>query len=125
MKIRTPNIRFTVRRIMVLVAVVAILLGVDGMRRRRDRCRELVSWHAMEERSNLYLARAHSETADQDEAGAELHRAAAAAAHGDGTFNEKGHLGFVSSFSAAAAEELRRGAEVPARPLPRRATPQI
>ena len=34
-----PRFRFSVRRMMVAVAVVAIVIGADNMRRRRDRWR--------------------------------------------------------------------------------------
>jgi hypothetical protein len=100
-----PRFRFSVRRMMVAVAVVAIVMGADNMRRRRDRWRELGFRHQMGENSNLRLAKAHSETAAQDEAGAESHRAAAAAAHVDRTVNEEMHSGFAAAFAAQAAKE--------------------
>jgi hypothetical protein len=97
--------RLTTRRLMIAVAITGILLGVDGLRRRRDRWRELEFRHQMEENSDLHLAKAHSEMAAKDEAGAELHRSAAAAAHGDRTINEEMHSGFAASFAAQAAKE--------------------
>jgi hypothetical protein len=43
---RLPKYRFTVRRLMITVAVVGMLLGLEYGRRRRATCLELATMHA-------------------------------------------------------------------------------
>jgi hypothetical protein len=90
---------------MVLVAIAAVVLGADSVRRRRDRWRDLGFTHSMKERLNLHLADGHAQVAAQNEAGAEGLRASAAAAHGDGTINEEMRSSFADTFAAAARKE--------------------
>jgi hypothetical protein len=48
---RLPRVQFTVRRMMVAVAVVAILMGGELMRRRRAACLERLAWLAGREKA--------------------------------------------------------------------------
>jgi hypothetical protein len=102
---------------MVAVVVVALALGADAVRRRRDQWRDLGVNHESKARHNLRLAGMHAEIAAHDEAGAELHRAASLAAHGDGTHNAKGHSDFAAAFSGQA--DVERAAQRKCRALAR------
>jgi hypothetical protein len=44
-----PRLRFTVRRLMVAVAVVAVLLGAFSLLRRASYCMDRAAWHAAQE----------------------------------------------------------------------------
>jgi hypothetical protein len=46
---RLFRLRFTIRRIMVVVALVAMLLGLERMWARRAYCLERAKWHSMQE----------------------------------------------------------------------------
>jgi hypothetical protein len=44
---RLPRVRFTVRRLMVVVAVISVLLGAERYRRRRVFCLSRASYHRL------------------------------------------------------------------------------
>src|SRR4051794_33451897 len=73
---RLPRLRFTVRRMMVAVAAVAVVLGVNDLRRRRNRFLGLRSTHEWSWRGCSYRAGWDAETAAQNEREAERIRAA-------------------------------------------------
>ncbi len=73
---RLPRIRFTVRRIMIVVAIAALALAANDLRLRWDRFRALRSSHEAKWRGCLILADLHAATAAQDEGEAKRLRAA-------------------------------------------------
>ena len=50
---RWPRPRFTMRRMMIVVAVIAVAMGVEVMRRRHDSFRRKADFHAVEEKASL------------------------------------------------------------------------
>jgi hypothetical protein len=88
--------RYRLRTPMLAVAAVAIVLGADGVRRRRDRFLALRSGHEAKEHSRPYLAEAHTATAAQNEGEARKHRAAARSRP------REPHAEFAETFEAVA-----------------------
>jgi hypothetical protein len=72
--VRLP--RFRLRTLLIAVAGVAVLIGVDDMRRRRDRSLAIRARHAAEEKHCQHMVQAHSEVAAQNEAEAKRLREA-------------------------------------------------
>jgi hypothetical protein len=56
---RLPRVRFTVRRVMISVVIVALACEVELWRRRYPHCRDSAARCASEEKSHLYLAGSH------------------------------------------------------------------
>jgi hypothetical protein len=73
---RLPRIRFTVRRIMLIVAITAVALGANDLRLRYQRYRALSSVHEWTGRSCSTMAERHAATAAGNEREAERLRAA-------------------------------------------------
>ena len=60
---RLPRVRFTVRRMMVAVAVVALAFWLEMWRRRAPYCRHQAVRCASAQRSHLWLAESHERIA--------------------------------------------------------------
>jgi hypothetical protein len=56
---RLPRVRFTVRRVMISVVIVALACEVELWRRRYPHCRDSAARCASEENAHLYLAESH------------------------------------------------------------------
>jgi hypothetical protein len=78
---RLPRIRFTVRRIMIVVAIAAVALGANDLRRRWYRFRALRSIHEWNGRACSTMAERHASTAANNEREAERLRAALKSGH--------------------------------------------
>lgn len=102
---RLPRIRFTVRRLMVAVAVAAVALGANDLRRRRERFLTLGATHKGNARVCVSSADWYASTAAANEREAERLRAALRSNDG-----AKGpHVQFASQMAstieAAAADQ--------------------
>ena len=64
---RLPRIRFSVRLMMIVVAIAAVALGANDVRLRRNRYLDLRSMHEWTGRACLTLAEAHASTAAANE----------------------------------------------------------
>ena len=60
---RVPRVRFTVRRMMVAVAVVALVVWLEMWRRRSPYCQQQALRCASAQRSHLWLAESHERIA--------------------------------------------------------------
>ncbi len=69
-----PRVRFTVRRMMVLVAAVAVLLGASSAYRRATYCRYAADDCAVAERQHRFFAAFHEMNAQQHRSMAEYDR---------------------------------------------------
>ena len=54
---RLPRVQFTIRRLMISVAIVGLILGGEIIRRRRQFYRTSAAYHAKEEGRMLWLLR--------------------------------------------------------------------
>jgi hypothetical protein len=73
---RLPRLQFTVRRMMIVVAIAAVALGANELRRRKDRYDSLRSTHEWRGRSSISSAEFHASTAAANEREVERLRAA-------------------------------------------------
>src|SRR4051812_3874739 len=78
---RLPRVRITVRRMMVAVAVIAVTLGANDLRLRRNRFLDLSRTHEWTARGCVSRAEGYASTAGQNEREAERIRAALRAEH--------------------------------------------
>ena len=76
-----PRFQFTVRRMMIVVAIAAVALGANDLRWRRDRYDALRSTHEWRARGSSTSAEGHSSTAAANEREVERLRAAIRAGH--------------------------------------------
>jgi hypothetical protein len=68
---RIPHVRFTVRRMMLSLAAIALILGTSiqtvRLKRQRDYCLLWAEIHAQSERSNFEIAQSSNEMAERTE----------------------------------------------------------
>ena len=76
-----PRLQFTVRRMMIVVAIAAVALGANDLRRRRDRYDALCSTHEWRARGSSTSAEGHASTAAANEREVERLRAAVRSDH--------------------------------------------
>jgi hypothetical protein len=106
---RLPRIRFTVRQIMIVVAIAAVALGANDLRLRWNRYHALRSEHEWKSRSCLSLAERHAATAALNEREAQRLRAAILSGQYPVRSAAEG-VGQIASNTAAAAA-IERSAE--------------
>jgi hypothetical protein len=104
--------RFTVRGMMLAVAVIAIVIGADNMRRRRDHYLEARALHELMERNYREAADFYASSADQNERESRRLRAAGVPSEGH---PQSSILGAIESHAAdqrlkerAALDQSRR-----------------
>jgi hypothetical protein len=104
-----PRLQFTVRRIMIVVAIVAVALGANDLRRRKVRYDALRSTHEWRGRSSMSLAELHASTAAANEREVERLRAAVRSGHDTPRPEAEAAAQITSNIEGAAA--IERAAE--------------
>jgi hypothetical protein len=104
-----PRFQFTVRRIMIVVAIAAVALGANDLRRRNNRYDALRSTHEWGGRSSISLAELHASTAAANEREVERLRATDRSGHDGQRLEAEAAIQITSNIEAAAG--IERAAE--------------
>ena len=106
---KLPRPRFTMRWMMIVVAVAAVALGAIDVWRRQDRFLALRSNHEWSARGCLAMAESHASTAAGNER--EVERLRAAATSGDGAMRRQAELSAQITANIEAQAAVERAAE--------------
>jgi hypothetical protein len=104
-----PRLQFTVRRMMIVVAIAAVALGANDLRRRKVRYDALRSTHEWRGRSSMSLAELHASTVADNEREVERLRAAVRSRHEAPLREAELVAQIISNIGGAAA--IERAAE--------------
>jgi hypothetical protein len=113
---RLPRGRFTMRTMMVLVAITALLLGIEAMRRRRDQYQQLAQIHSRSMKSAYLDMRLKLAEADVYECEAELTQGRRASALRDQAILAQSMAGYWSQMETYHRELRRKYADAASTP---------
>jgi hypothetical protein len=102
---RLPRVRFSVRMMMIAVAIAALTLGANDVRLRRERYLALRSNHDWSARGRLRLAESHASVAAQNEREAARMLAAISSIRDPTRVHLEYNVRIASNIEAAAATE--------------------
>jgi hypothetical protein len=111
-----PRVRFTIRGMMVLVAITAFLLGGDVIRRRRDQYQRLAQAHATSARSANLVRKVSGLTASRFEEAAQKASGRSSYDLGDQAIRARSMAGYWSRMEIYHQQLRRKYDEAVSRP---------